>query len=377
MIYSKNPESNRIIREDMDGIVAANLPWQQLRNKKIIVAGGGGFLGSYLVKALLTANAALDLNLTVTCLTRNVDNVVHRFASWQNDSALKFFEHDIVQALPPELAPAHIVVHTASQATPRHYEEDPVGTLLANSVGTRNLLDYAIRSESKKFLFFSSGAVYGTLQDNSQEVPETEYGPIDPLDMRACYSESKRIAETMCVAWSHQYGLDTSIVRPAHTYGPGLAANDGRSFADFIADAVAGRNIKLKSNGSARRVFCYVADATLGFLTVMFHGDDRKAYNVANPMQEVSIGELAEIVAALAPHPGVRVERISGPAAKWAFPASFRRPSIDAIKSLGWSPTTGVSEGFRRAIEADTFEHYRNTTLKNSNIYNGRTQTHI
>ena len=114
--------------------------------------------------------------------------------------------------------------------------------------------------------------------------------------------------ETMCTSWSHQYGIHTSIIRPFHTYGPGIDLDDGRVFADFVRDVISGSDIILKSDGSAKRAFCYISDATIGFLTVMFKGECRQAYNVANPSTEISMLELATKLADLYPDKGIRIK---------------------------------------------------------------------
>ena len=116
------------------------------------------------------------------------------------------------------------------------------------------------------------------------------------MNVRSCYAESKRMGEVMCVSWGQQYNIHTVIVRPFHTYGPGISFDDGRVFADFVADAVLGRDIVLRSDGLAQRSFCYISDATIGFLTVLLKGDRGEAYNIGNPEAEMSIRELADTI---------------------------------------------------------------------------------
>jgi nucleoside-diphosphate-sugar epimerase len=196
--------------------------------------------------------------------------------------------------------------------------------------------------------------VYGVPIDPDQLVGELDYGYLDPMNVRSCYAESKRIGETMCAAWSQQYGLHASVVRPFHTYGPCMALDDGRIFADFVADVVASRDIVLKSDGMAQRPFCYIADATLGFLTVLLRGEKAQAYNIANPQAEVSMRDLATMVAGLFPERGVGV-RFDIPAASDAYlksPIARSCPSIAKASALGWTPQTGVEDGFRRTIQS-------------------------
>lgn len=345
-------ETNRTIKEDLEFVASAKLPWEDLRDKTLLVTGGGGFLAAYLVKSLLTIGRLHDLNLKVICVARNGASVNARLSAYLGAPDFSVVLHDISQPLPKDFPRADFIVHSASQASPKYYGVDPVGTLLANSAGTMYLLEHAVKSQAGKFLFFSSSEVYGVPIDSEQLVGELDYGYVDPMNVRSCYAESKRIGETMCVAWAQQHGLYTSVVRPFHTYGPGMALDDGRVFADFVADVIAKRDIVLKSDGLARRSFCYIADATIGFLTVLLTGGKAEAYNIANPSAEVSMAELATIVAELFPERGIGTH-FELPVTGNAYlksPVSRSFPSIEKIKCLGWSPSIDVRNGFRRTI---------------------------
>jgi len=348
------PESNPVIREDLERIATAKLPWEDLRDKTVLVTGGGGFLAAYLVKSLLAVGRLNKLNIKVICVARSTRSVEARLSAYLGAPDISVVQHDISQPLPGDFPHADIIIHSASQASPKYYGIDPVGTLLANSAGTMYLLKHAVESQAEKFLFFSSGEVYGVPVDRDRLVGEQDFGYLDPMDVRSCYAESKRIGETMCASWAQQHGLHTSVVRPFHTYGPGMALDDGRVFADFVADVVMKRDIVLKSDGLAKRPFCYIADATIGFLTVLLSGGKAEAYNVANPDAEISIRDLATVVAGLFPERGIGT-RFDVPVSSDAYlksPISRSCPSIDKIRGLGWSPTIGVSDGFRRTIQS-------------------------
>jgi nucleoside-diphosphate-sugar epimerase len=347
-------ESSQIIYDDLEYISSTNLPWESLRNKKILVTGGGGFLAAYLIKSLLTIGRKHKLNLKVICVARNTLSVASRLSTYLGSLDLSVVLHDISKPLPNNFPRADFIIHAASQASPKYYGVDPVGTLLANSVGTMYLLDHAVKSQAERFLFFSSGEVYGIPLNPNQLVGEQDYGYLDPMNLRSCYAESKRVGETMCVAWAQQHGLYASVVRPFHTYGPGMAIDDGRVFADFVADVVAKRDIVLKSDGLAQRPFCYIADATIGFLTVLLRGDKAEAYNVANPDAEISIRDLAVLVANLFPERNVGV-KFEVPVSNNAYlksPISRSCPSIEKIKALDWKPTVSLQDGFRRTIQS-------------------------
>jgi len=176
------------------------------------------------------------------------------------------------------------------------------------------------------------------------------------MSVRSCYAESKRAGETMCVCWQHQYGVPAKIVRPFHTYGPGMRPDDGRVFADFVSDVVNARDIQMKSDGAARRTYCYVADATSAFFAVLLNGQSGQAYNVGNPDAEVSVLELARILVGLDPKKGLRVVRRSRPPGDEYVPSAVQRvrPDISKVRALGWAPTTGIEEGFGRTIRSFT-----------------------
>ncbi len=346
------PETNPIVQEDLEHIASAPLPWGALRDKTVLVTGGGGFLAAYLIKSLLAANERYVLDLQIVCVTRRANSIEARLSPYLAAPNFSVWQHDVSRPLPTDFPRADFIVHAASQASPKYYGVDPVGTLLANSAGSMYLLDHAVKTQAERFLFFSSGEVYGVPIEPDRLVGEQHYGYLDPMNVRSCYAESKRIGETMCAAWAQQHGLHTSVVRPFHTYGPGMSLDDGRVFADFVADVVAGRDIVLKSDGLAKRPFCYIADATIGFLTVLLSGGKAEAYNVGNPNAEVSIRDLAVTIAGLFPERCVTT-RFEVPISSNSYlksPTSRSCPSIDKIRRLNWFPTTGVEDGFRRTI---------------------------
>jgi nucleoside-diphosphate-sugar epimerase len=228
-----------------------------------------------------------------------------------------------------------------------------VGTFEANVIGTQRMLEVAKKAGSQGFLFFSSGEVYGQPSDPSQLVNESSYGYLDPLNVRSCYAEGKRAGESLCAAWHAQHGVPTRIVRLSHTYGPGMDLNDGRVFADFVADIVAGRNIVLKGDGSARRPFCYLADATVAFFTILLNGASGEAYNVGSG-QQTSVLELAEVLCRLFPERNCRVFRQERKAGDDYVPSPVQGFQFDLskIKALGWKATTGIEEGFKRTVQS-------------------------
>ncbi|MBM4186128.1 MAG: NAD-dependent epimerase/dehydratase family protein [Gemmatimonadetes bacterium] len=242
-----------IVQSDLERIASASLPWDRLAGRTIMITGGGGFLAAYLIKALLHAGDYHALGLRVIAVARSAGRLLPRLSAQIARPTLVVVEQDIAAPLAPAFPRADFLIHSASPASPRFYGSNPVGVLNANAIGTTQLLGHAVRHESERFLFMSSGEVYGVPRDPTVPITEDSYGDLDPMQLRACYAEGKRVSETMCVAWAHQHGVHATVVRPFHTYGPGLALDDGRVFADIVADVVVGRDIVLTSEGTARR----------------------------------------------------------------------------------------------------------------------------
>jgi nucleoside-diphosphate-sugar epimerase len=341
-----------IAQEDLARIVSAPLPWQNLAGKTVLVTGANGFLPAYLVESFLLANQKYGLGLKVLGLVRNAERAKKRFGHHVERNDLSFVVQDVTKPLSTD-EKIHVIIHAASQASPKYYGVDPVGTLAANTLGTANMLEAARRNQVERFLYFSTSEVYGR-DPGTVPTEEKSYGYLDPTDVRSCYAEGKRAGETMCVSWKHQYGVPSVIVRPFHTYGPGMDLSDGRVFADFVNDVVNGRDIVMMSDGLAQRAFCYLADATLGFLTVLLRGAAGEAYNIGNDRAEISIVELAELLVGLFPDKGLRVVRKAAAPNSGYLPSQVMRncPDIAKAKALGWEPTTSLEEGFSRTIRS-------------------------
>jgi nucleoside-diphosphate-sugar epimerase len=304
-----------------------------------------------MVHTLLSLNdTLLKKKVKVIAVCRDRKRALDKFADYMKRKDFKLMIQDVCKPVAVK-GPVHYIVHAASQASPKYYGSDPVGTILPNVIGTYNLLELARTKKSKGFIFFSSGEVYGELDNSQIPTKENDYGYVDPLNVRSCYAEGKRAGENMCVSWHHQYGVPAKIIRIYHTYGPGMRLDDGRVFADFVSNIVNKKDIIMKSDGSAKRAFCYISDAAIGMFLVLLKGRPAEAYNLGNDKCEVSILELAEIMTKLFPKMSLKVIK------KSVQPAGYIRsrikrscPDISKICALGWEPNITIKEGFKRTI---------------------------
>jgi UDP-glucuronate decarboxylase len=344
---------NPIVDEDLQFILSQKLPWYKLEGKTVLISGVGGFLSTYMVKVLLYCNEKNGSKIKVLGMVRNKEKALAKFSEYVGKNNFELIIQDVCDPVTIRQK-VNYIIHAASFASPKYYGKDPVGTLSANVLGTYNLLQLAKKNKIEAFLFFSSGEVYGEVDQHCIPTKEDDYGYVDPLDVRSCYAESKRMGETMCVSWWHQYGLPAKIVRPFHTYGPGIRLDDGRVFADFVSDIVNNRNIVLKSDGSAIRAFCYLADATVGFFQVLLEGHNGEAYNVGNDRGEISVLALANLLVNLFPEKNLSVIRDEQSTEIGYLKSKITRncPDILKIRSLGWQPRFSIEEGFKRTIRS-------------------------
>lgn len=347
--------SNEILSEDVHRICLTPLPWEDLAGKLVLISGGSGFLGSYLVWSLmfLNMNGLLSKPVKVVVLSRNQEKSLRKFSQYLDNENFELIFVDINKTLELELQ-ADYVIHAASQAGINHYYSDPVGTISANIFGTSELLKLAHKSSATNFMYISSGETYGTSTDLSPMLNEESHGALNPMAVRSCYAESKRMGEALCSAWHHQYGLHVTVARTFQTYGPYMNLDNGLVSADFISSILSGRDIVIKSDGSSIRTFLYVVDAITAFFTILLKGEAANAYNVGNSKAPISIAELANCLVEIYPEKKLKIFYENNQSAEIGLSKLIHSsvPNTMKLKKLGWEPNYTVEEGFKRTISS-------------------------
>ena len=344
-------ELPEVIRRDLDEICdRADSALQRLRGKTVLVAGGEGFLPSYLVDALLhAADRGAAAGCRVVCVDNRSTADATRLARREGREDFRLVEHDIT--LPLDLdEPVDYVFHGASIASPTWYRARPLETIDVNVTGTRQLLELARAEDVAGFLYLSSSEIYGDPPAERVPTPETYWGHVSSVGPRACYDESKRLAETLCTTYHRLYGTPVTIVRPFNVYGPRLRLDDGRVVPDFVVDALERRQIALLSDGRVTRSFCYVSDAVTALLFLLTLEGSGEAFNLGND-EEVTIAELAEAVDEVSGNNlGLRYTTSADPAYLTDNP-SRRSPDLTKLtEATGWRPSIGLREGIERTL---------------------------
>ena len=333
-----------------------------LSGRSVLVAGGAGFLGYYLVHGALHWNRthAAQPPILVTVLDNFIRGVPGWLMALEQDPNLRLLKHDITQPLPAALGDVEYLIHAASIASPTYYRKFPIETMDANVNGLRFLLDYSLAQKQKGkplagVLYYSSSEIYGDPTPDSIPTQESYRGYVSCTGPRACYDESKRYGETLCVNFARQYGLPIKVARPFNNYGPGLKITDGRVIPDFARNILGRQDIVMFSDGSARRTFCYVADAVAGYYKILVKGRSGEAYNIGVETPEISMAELAERVAALGRelfgYTGKVVRQQSADKDYLVDNPSRRCPVITKARTeLGYDPQVTIEEGLRRSL---------------------------
>jgi UDP-glucuronate decarboxylase len=353
--------ASEVLARDLDQIArTAKASLDALAGKDVLITGGAGFLGYELVHLLAgvgVSDGREPVRLTV------YDNFIRGRKPWLEALArrhnVKVVQHDITRPLPADAPLFSYIVHAASIASPTFYRQYPIETIDANVNGLRYLLDHMRERQVTRpvegMLFFSTSEIYGDPAPDAIPTPETYRGFVSCTGPRACYDESKRLGETMCVNFAQQYGCQVTIARPFNNYGPGLDINDRRLLPDLARDIFQGKDIVLLSDGRATRTFCYIADALSGYLKILTHGVPGESYNIGTELPEISVTDFAAKIAEIGRgnfgYKGKVVHQASADLHYLTDNPNRRCPDIGKARSqVGYAPQVGLDEGLQRAL---------------------------
>lgn len=323
----------------------------KLAGRKLLITGATGMIASVIIDILMYYNNTIidsSQGIQIIAISRNEAKARERFAAYWNSGFFTYLSRDISQPL-PELGDVDYILHAASNTHPRAYATDPIGTITANVTGTYELLSYAAEHHCRRFLCFSSVEIYGENRKDVDKFDESYLGYIDCNTVRAGYPESKRLSESLCNAFAAQKGQDFVIGRFSRVYGPTMGQEDSKAIAQFIRRAAAGEDIVLKSEGNQLYSYTYVVDAAVAALYLLLYGKSGEAYNVADEKSEITLKELAQILADAA---GSKVIFELPDAVERAGYSTATKALLDTgkITALGWRASTPIKEGLEKTV---------------------------
>ncbi len=344
MIYS----SKQWIK-DLDMVLDMMEGMDELRGKTVLITGAAGLICSAAADILIRYNETRDGNIKILAAGRSEEKIRERFGEYFGRDYFEYAAYDATDSQFDLPVRADYIIHGASNASPGKIIREPVETMESNFSGLKALLGYARKAGTKRLLYISSSEVYG-LKTSEEPFREDAYGYIDLLNPRNAYSVGKRAAETLCVSFASEYGLESVIVRPGHIYGPTASRSDNRVSSAWAYDAAEGKNIVMKSDGAQVRSYCHCLDCASAIITVLLKGKPSEAYNIANPDSKASIREMAEILTETA---GAELSfELPTEEERRAF-NPMNNSTLDSTKlsELGWKGLFNAPAGFAETIK--------------------------
>jgi dTDP-glucose 4,6-dehydratase/UDP-glucuronate decarboxylase len=349
------PLDAHFLRDASDVIENLGAKRGRFSGKRILLTGAAGFLGSQFMHFFAALNNSGRLKKP--CKVVALDNLMRGAPDWlapfRKRPDFQIASKDIIKA--KKFPKADFIIHAASIASPIFYRKYPIETMDANVIGLRNLLEHAVARPPESILFFSSSEIYGDPDAANIPTPETFRGFVSCTGPRACYDESKRYGETLCVNFHQAHHVPVKIVRPFNNYGPGLKISDRRVLPDFFRDVLAGRDITLLSDGRATRTFCYISDAITGYLLALLSSHDGEPFNIGSDAPEISMRDLAQMAIDVSGAKSKVIYQKSGDAHYLTDNPQRRCPDLKKSRAmLGYAPRIGLREGLER-----TWAYYR------------------
>ena len=343
---------NRKYLDMLERLTAAFPRWDRLEGRTLFLSGASGMLGSLLTDAVMRRNETLpaDRQCRILASGRSVRTAEVRFPGWWEKSAFTFLEQDIRQPLKPLPAAPDYWIHAASTTHPVAYATEPVNTILANVLGTQNLLERAAEAPGSRFLLLSSVEIYGENRRDVETFAEDDCGYLNCNTLRAGYPEAKRVSEALCQAYIAERGVDAVIIRLPRCYGPTMRLSDSKAASQFIKKAVRGEDIVLKSAGEQLYSYAHAADAVLGMLWVLLTGKTGEAYNLAVRRSDIRLKDLARIAADCA---GTRVVFDLPDETERRGYSTAGKALMDGgrLRALGWQADYDLVRGLRETVD--------------------------
>lgn len=344
----KNMYLSELWNSDVENVLGSLNEIDRLENKVIMITGATGLICSSIVDILIKYNETHDNYITIVVAARSEDKVRNRFGKYFDKPYFVYLKYDANDQNVNFDKKVDFIIHGASNADPNRVMKEPVETMTSNFTGLLALLNYAKVVGTKRLLYISSSEVYGK-KDVEESYCESEYGYIDLLNVRNSYSISKRAAETLCLSYSSEYGVETVITRPGHIYGPTASVFDSRVSSKWAYDVIDNKSIIMKSDGKQVRSYVYCLDCAAAILKVLMVGEKGTAYNISNPDSVISIKEMAEILAT-AGNVDLKMELPTEDEKKGFNP--MLNSSLDASRllKLGWKGCFNAETGFSHTV---------------------------
>jgi len=322
--------------------------WGKIDNKTILVTGATGLIGKTLVEYLLRRNEEYNKKTIIIATGRSKEKFLSRYSDVALTDCIKFFEQDVNNKFEID-EKIDYIIHLASNTHPVLYATDPINTIMANVLGTYNLLELASQNEKCCFFLMSSGDIYGDNIANKKFITEDDCGYIDCNTLRAGYIEGKRASEALCNAYLEERYIDFFIGRLCRVFGPNMQLNESKAISQFILKAAAGEDILLKSSGE--QIFSYLSasDAVEAMLYIISNGKSGEAYNISDNDLTMTLKDLAYLIGEIG---GVNVVQSVPKATEQKGASNFKNVCLDStkLKSLGWEPKKSIEDGLKETI---------------------------
>ncbi len=340
---------NNIVLEDIKTIAESlNHVANKLSGKTLLITGGAGFLGNYF---LLTIDYLNKNVLSQPCRVMSVDNFItgSKYNIEENENFIPI-KHDITNPLKIE-GDVDYIIHAAGIGSPKFYRIYKIETIDVGVLGTKNMLSLAKEKNCRSFMFFSSSEVYGDPDPRFVPTPETYNGNVSCTGPRSNYDESKRLGETLCIAYHEMHKVPVKMARPFNVYGPGMRQDDYRVIPNFVSNALAGNDLPVYGDGTQTRTFCYITDAVSGFLRILLSDYNKESFNVGNENDEISMLSLANLIAELFDQK-IKVHLVPGLNDAYGKSDPKRRcPDLTKMRSLfGYKAQVSLKDGLKRFI---------------------------